>query len=269
MVVADLTNKNPNVFYELAIRHAIRKPLIQLIRKGEAIPFDVAATRIIQFDLQSLDSVASAKEEILSQIESIQVNPDPDDANNPISVSLDLKLLKDSDNLEKRSLADVVEAISDLRSAITTMDKSLTSTKQSEEVKQLIESLPIKIEELLDIDRPLMRRRKALRGRVDPRFFADYLPEVLKYDMAFLVFFTSFKDDVPVIYEIGLETYRALRQANNTKEKEQLIIRLKETIEELEHPIIQESFVNLEERYNREVMRHTIRFLSRIQERIH
>jgi hypothetical protein len=72
LVIADLTDKNPNVFYELAIRHAIRKPLVQMIKKGEVIPFDVAATRIIQFDLQSLDSVAAAKEEIISQVTAVQ-----------------------------------------------------------------------------------------------------------------------------------------------------------------------------------------------------
>ena len=46
LVVADLTERNPNVFYELAIRHALKKPLVQ-ISQDEVIPFDVAGTRTI------------------------------------------------------------------------------------------------------------------------------------------------------------------------------------------------------------------------------
>ena len=38
LVIADLTGQNPNVFYELAIRHYIGKPLIQIINKVEDIP---------------------------------------------------------------------------------------------------------------------------------------------------------------------------------------------------------------------------------------
>jgi hypothetical protein len=34
LVIADLTDQNPNVFYELAVRHAIRKPFIQLMTEG-------------------------------------------------------------------------------------------------------------------------------------------------------------------------------------------------------------------------------------------
>lgn len=125
LVVADLTERNPNVFYELALRHATRKPLIQMIKKGEAIPFDVAATRIIQFDIQDLDSVEQAKSEINTQVKSVESGKI--EADNPISVSLDLKMLKESGNPEQRSLADVVEALSELRAAVTTIDKRISS----------------------------------------------------------------------------------------------------------------------------------------------
>ena len=71
LVIADLTGSNPNVFYELAIRHAIRKPLVQIIQKDEKIPFDVAGMRTIPVDHRDLDSVQEAKAEIEKQIHSI------------------------------------------------------------------------------------------------------------------------------------------------------------------------------------------------------
>ena len=55
MVVADLTGSNGNVYYELALRHAIKKPLVQIISDNEKIPFDIANMRTIQFNHQDLD----------------------------------------------------------------------------------------------------------------------------------------------------------------------------------------------------------------------
>jgi len=124
LVVADLSGRNPNVFYELAIRHAIKKPLVQLIKKGEHIPFDVAGTRTIQFDIHDLDSVDEAKNELVNQIKSIESGKTEIDT--PISVALDLKFLRESGNPEQRSLADVVEAITELRSGILYIEKKLS-----------------------------------------------------------------------------------------------------------------------------------------------
>lgn len=47
LVIADLSFHNPNVFYELAIRHMVGKPTIHLIRTGDNIPFDVKDFRTI------------------------------------------------------------------------------------------------------------------------------------------------------------------------------------------------------------------------------
>jgi len=83
LVIADLTGQNPNVFYELAVRHATKKPVIQIIEKGEQVPFDVSAMRTIQVDSQDLDGVEEAKRELKRQIEALEKNPTPMDS--PIS----------------------------------------------------------------------------------------------------------------------------------------------------------------------------------------
>lgn len=68
LVVADLTGRNPNVFYELGICHSLRKPLIQLIAKGEPIPFDVAGMRTISIDHQRRTSREEARQAIIRQV---------------------------------------------------------------------------------------------------------------------------------------------------------------------------------------------------------
>jgi hypothetical protein len=50
LVIADLSFHNPNVFYELALRHAVGKPTVHLIRRGDAIPFDLKDFRTITID---------------------------------------------------------------------------------------------------------------------------------------------------------------------------------------------------------------------------
>lgn len=60
LVIADLTGHNPNVFYELAIAHGWRKPVVHLISKGEKVPFDIVDQRTIFYDITDLASVEEA-----------------------------------------------------------------------------------------------------------------------------------------------------------------------------------------------------------------
>lgn len=41
LIIADMTGKNPNVFYEVGYAHALNKPTILLTQKSEDIPFDL------------------------------------------------------------------------------------------------------------------------------------------------------------------------------------------------------------------------------------
>lgn len=72
LVIADLSFHNPNVFYELALRHAVKLPIVQLIRTGDKVPFDVNQMRTIQIDTTDIYSLVpridSYRAEVANQV---------------------------------------------------------------------------------------------------------------------------------------------------------------------------------------------------------
>lgn len=50
LLVADLTDSNSNVYYELGLAHALSKPVILLGQDIEEIPFDIRSYRLIIYD---------------------------------------------------------------------------------------------------------------------------------------------------------------------------------------------------------------------------
>jgi hypothetical protein len=259
LVIADLTGKNPNVFYELALRHAIRKPLVQIIKTGEVIPFDVAATRIIKFDLHNPDSVATAREEIFSQVQSLEAGKS--EVHNPISASLDLKMLKESGNPEERSLADIVEAISDLRLAVTSVDKGFPSSKLFKEFQIMMEELSSKIN-LFDPD------FKRGRRKFHPMMFEEIMHMGMgKEDpnLSFLMMISFIKDDFPWIYEIGLETYRGMKSTKSKIEKKKLVEGFERALEMTGHPVMREFYGKSDEMYmfSKDIRHFMHRYLER------
>jgi hypothetical protein len=72
VLVAELTSRNPNVFYELGLSHALRKPVVLISSNENDVPFDLKHIRVIYYDVNDpywgqklLDKVA---ENILSAI---------------------------------------------------------------------------------------------------------------------------------------------------------------------------------------------------------
>ena len=120
LVIADLTGQNANVFYELVIRHAIRRPVVVMIAEGEKIPFDVSSDRVIQFNYRDLDSVARCKEELENQIHHLDKNPNS--AFSPISDAIDLKAMRESGDPSAQTDARILSAIYDVQANINRLD---------------------------------------------------------------------------------------------------------------------------------------------------
>jgi hypothetical protein len=72
LVIADLTNHNANVFYELAIRHAARKPVVQIISTADKLPFDVSEIRTIRLDSNDMESQETCRTELAKHIKAVE-----------------------------------------------------------------------------------------------------------------------------------------------------------------------------------------------------
>jgi hypothetical protein len=68
LVIADLSDKNANVFYELGFRHALNKPTITISDADEltGLPFNISHYRTISYRLNDIVSIDKCREGILN-----------------------------------------------------------------------------------------------------------------------------------------------------------------------------------------------------------
>lgn len=73
LAIANLTNKNPNVMYELAFRHSLGKPVIMIAEKGTLLPSDIIMERTI-FYQNDAQGVLELKDNIIAAEAKIDFN---------------------------------------------------------------------------------------------------------------------------------------------------------------------------------------------------
>jgi hypothetical protein len=75
IILADLSGKNPNVFYELGLAHAIAKPAILVTETIEDVPFDLRALRVLVYDKNEPDWGSLLRKKIVTSIKEITAAP--------------------------------------------------------------------------------------------------------------------------------------------------------------------------------------------------
>jgi hypothetical protein len=127
MVIADLTERNSNVFYELAVRHMIDKPIVQVIRTGDPVPFDVASLRVLQLPDPELENYRHSQELLREFIRAAEKEP----GRNPISSAASLDALRRSGDPLKTEVAQMKEEISQLRAMVQNQNNQSEDAREN------------------------------------------------------------------------------------------------------------------------------------------
>lgn len=126
LVVVNLTKLNPNVMYELAVRHAVRKPVIQICERNTSLPFDIIDERTIFYD-NDMKGGIELKEKFVIAVQEALKEKNPD---NPIyRATEELNILKVNESKEEVNLSKyILDRLDSLESNIVNINRNNTSS---------------------------------------------------------------------------------------------------------------------------------------------
>lgn len=75
LLIAELTDRNPNVFYELGLAHAISKPVILISKSIDDVPFDLRSIRVLVYDKDHPEWGAKLRTSLTKAIREVLDNP--------------------------------------------------------------------------------------------------------------------------------------------------------------------------------------------------
>lgn len=118
IVIANLTGLNPNVMYELALRHAARLPVIIIAESGTILPFDIADERTVFFvnDMAGVEEFKPRLSDAISDaLKSSEIT-------NPVYRVVATKIIRD---LQTTSDADkfIVSQLNDIQERIVSFSR--------------------------------------------------------------------------------------------------------------------------------------------------
>jgi hypothetical protein len=79
VLIADVSGSNPNVYYELAVAHASRRPTVIIQEGSGELPFDIADMRAIPYDLTRPTTTSAMAEAVRRAVDAAQSGDRPRD----------------------------------------------------------------------------------------------------------------------------------------------------------------------------------------------
>lgn len=127
IVIADLTEANANVFFELGVRHAVKKSgTVHIIDRDHKLPFDIQQYRTIEYSVHLAD-IPDAINAIVSAIQKREKSPErPDNPVHDAIPELPLNLLATGDSVLRNQLKSSEQYLEEARTELAEVKKKLS-----------------------------------------------------------------------------------------------------------------------------------------------
>jgi hypothetical protein len=130
VVIADLTDMNPNVFYELGVRHTLRNRTILIAQDMKYVPSDLRSYWVITYK-KGLSGLQDFKNGIKDTLKEMMNNPEKPD--NPVADFLGEKNISLLSQEKSANLKKLTALVSELSYNLSSVDDILSTLKKSEE----------------------------------------------------------------------------------------------------------------------------------------
>ncbi|MDQ7246272.1 hypothetical protein [Dongia sedimenti] len=128
LVIADMTGLNPNVFYEIGIRHCTDKPIIHMVSKDEVIPFDVKMYRAITYSTATPADVREAQRQLKAHVAEVQ-RPGYQ-SSTPVRTAISLQTLRNSPEAANKEL---IEEFLRLKDRVNAIERDRANSSKGEQ----------------------------------------------------------------------------------------------------------------------------------------
>jgi hypothetical protein len=135
LLLADVSDENANVFYELAVRNAVKKPVIIIMRVGQTLPFDIKDKRGLELNMKDNRQWVKGKDLLKDYIKSAETNP----SNASISILTDFQFNLVAGNMgeEKEKQLDITLRLKDIGDGIDRITSIVNSLQKSNTISAL------------------------------------------------------------------------------------------------------------------------------------
>jgi hypothetical protein len=133
IAIADLSGRNPNVFYELGVRHAVNDNTILIAQREEDVPFDLRGQRLIIYE-RDFEGGVRLRNALVEAIEDILRSPKKSD--NPVRRHL---LERETQKIDVGGIPPGYDVVKELLAEVVSLRREFKD--QLAEVRQIMHAV--------------------------------------------------------------------------------------------------------------------------------